>query len=52
MRNFQLKQQILFAIKQELSLEGQELYNACHYYNSLNLGIKFYDFVYSISLNS
>lgn len=46
MRNFQLKQQILFAIKQELNLEGQELYNACCYFNALNLGVKFYDFVY------
>ena len=46
MRNFQLKQQILFALKQELSLEGQDLFNACYYFNSLNLGIKFYDFVF------
>lgn len=46
MRNFQLKQQILFAIKQELEIEGQDLQNACYYYEKLNLGIKFYDFIF------
>ena len=45
MRNFQLKQQILFALKQELGAEGQALYDVCYYFVTLNLGVKFYDFV-------
>jgi hypothetical protein len=46
MRNFVLKQQILFALKQELNLEGQALIDVYYYFNSLNLGVKFYDFIF------
>ena len=46
MRNLVLKQQILFSIKQELKIEEQKLQNACYYFEKLNLGIKFYDFVF------
>ena len=46
MKNFQLKQQILFALKQELNLENQDLQNACYHFERLKSGIKFYDFVF------
>ena len=46
MHNFQLKQQILCTLKQELNLEGQALLDTCYYFNILNFRVKFYDFVF------